>query len=145
MIDVSVGVIAYNEEENIGRLLDALLSQKTIQINIIEIIVVSSACTDNTDNIVREYEKKDNKIKLIAQEKREGKSSAINLYVKAAKGEICILESADTVPETDTLENLCLPFIEDTKVGMTGSHPIPLNDENTFMGFIVHLLWRLHH
>lgn len=28
---------------------------------------------------------------------------------------------------------------------MTGGHPIPVNDPCTFMGFVVHLLWELHH
>ena len=44
----SVGVTAYNEEANIGRLLEALLTQHTRDVEIVEIIVVASACTDNT-------------------------------------------------------------------------------------------------
>lgn len=28
---------------------------------------------------------------------------------------------------------------------MTGGHPVPINDPRTFMGFVVHLLWELHH
>src|SRR5919206_4124050 len=29
-------------------------------------------------------------------------------------------------------------------VGMVGGHPLPVNDEGTFLGHTVHLLWRVH-
>jgi glycosyltransferase involved in cell wall biosynthesis len=51
----SVGVTAYNEEANIGRLLDALLAQHLRAVEISEIIVVASGCTDNTIPIVESY------------------------------------------------------------------------------------------
>ena len=51
----SVGSIVYNEAGNIAKLLDALLHQKLEKAVIDEIIVVSSACTDGTDDIVRTY------------------------------------------------------------------------------------------
>ncbi len=103
---VSVGVCAYNEEKNIGRVLESLINQKTKKINIDEIFVVSSGCTDNTNNIIREFENKDKRIKLIDQKEREGKSSAINLFLKNAKNEILVLESGDTTPDVDTIEKL---------------------------------------
>jgi glycosyltransferase involved in cell wall biosynthesis len=55
ILRVSVGVFAYNEAANIGFLLDALLSQKLQLAQIDEIIVVSSASTDGTDEIVSDY------------------------------------------------------------------------------------------
>ena len=51
----SVGVTAYNEEENIRHLLEALLDQHVHEVEIAEIIVVASACTDQTVPIVREF------------------------------------------------------------------------------------------
>ena len=48
----SVGITAYNEEENIGHLLEALLGQHLHTVEIAEIIVVASACTDRTVPIV---------------------------------------------------------------------------------------------
>ena len=141
---VSVGVCAYNEEKNIWRLLNSLSNQKTDKIEIEEIIVVSSGCTDNTNKIVREFEGRDFRIRLIDQKEREGKSSAINLFLKNATNDILVLESGDTVPDRNTVERLCLPF-SDEKVGMTGSRPIPVNFNNNFMGFVVNFFWDLHH
>lgn len=144
MISVSVGICAYNEEKNIGNLLEALLNQKTKKIKIDEIIVVSSGSTDRTNEIVEGYSERDNRIMLITQPQREGKAHAVNEFLKSANSEILVLESADTIPCEDTIEKLCLPFY-DEKVGMTGGRPLPINDKSTFIGFAGHLIWELHH
>ncbi|MFA5070494.1 MAG: glycosyltransferase [Patescibacteria group bacterium] len=136
--------MAYNEEKNISRLLEALLNQKLSRVKISHIFVIASGCTDRTEEIVREYIKKDNRIRLISQKKREGKSSAINFFIKEARENILVLESGDTLPVENTIENLILPFSE-PEVGMTGAHVIPLNKDNTPVGFAVQTLWRLHH
>lgn len=144
MFSVSIGIMAYNEDENIGKLLSCLISQKTYLSEIIEIIVVASGCIDRTETIVEEFAKRDKRIKIIHQKKREGKASAINLFLKEAKGEIVILESADTLPYPDAVENLVKKFI-DPKVGAAGVQVIPVNSSKTFMGFYVQLFWKLHH
>ena len=140
----SVGVIVYNEAANIGKLLNALLDQKADKVKIEEIIVVSSACTDGTDDIVRDFEKEHNNIKLITEAERGGKSSAINKFIKASTSDLLIIESGDTIPAEDTVEKMMLPFL-DEKIGMTGGRPTPENDPRTFIGYSVNLLWNLHH
>jgi cellulose synthase/poly-beta-1,6-N-acetylglucosamine synthase-like glycosyltransferase len=137
--------MAYNEGANIGRLLDALLGQRLSSCAIKEIWVVASGCEDRTEAIVRDYHRRDGRINLLVQKRREGKASAINLFLSRAKGEIIILESGDTIPETDAIEKLVSPFLSDQEVGMTGGHPVPVGSPDTFMGFTVSLLWRLHH
>ena len=144
MLKCSVGIMAYNEEKNIGRLLSALLGQELEKAKIEEIWVVASGCTDRTEEIVRDFSQKDRRIRLLAQEKREGKASAINLWIKNASPDILVMESADTIPEKDTVENMVSPF-QNPEIGMTGAHPIPTNNPKTFMGFATHLLWNLHH
>jgi len=143
-ITCSIGVICYNEETNINSLLDGLLNQNLHEVEILKIIVVSSACTDRTDEIVQSYCQKDERISLIMQPTREGKSSAINLFLREAAGDICILESGDTIPYPNTIEKLVLPF-KNPKIGMVGTRPIPVDTDTNFMGYVVHLLWKLHH
>ncbi|OGD87060.1 hypothetical protein A2164_03870 [Candidatus Curtissbacteria bacterium RBG_13_35_7] len=145
MFEVSIGIMAYNEEGNIGRLLDNLTSQKLKQVTIAEILVVSSGSTDKTDEIIREKAVvSKGKIKLLVQKKREGKASAINLFIKKAKNPILIMISADVLPKQNTIEELTLPF-KDRNIGMTGSHIIPVNKPNIFMGYYVTTFWKLHH
>ncbi|NQV19470.1 MAG: glycosyltransferase [Armatimonadetes bacterium] len=140
----SIGIIVYNEKANIGKLLDALLSQELHHVQIKEIIVVSSACTDGTDNIVQKYESEYKKIKLITESERRGKSSAINKFLAASKSDLLIIESGDTIPAKDTVEKLIIPF-QETEIGMTGGRPKPENNPHSFMGYCVNLLWNLHH
>jgi cellulose synthase/poly-beta-1,6-N-acetylglucosamine synthase-like glycosyltransferase len=144
MINCSIGVLAHNEAQNIGHLLQALCEQKLKNVNIYEIIVVSSASRDATDEIVNDYAKKYDHIRLISEPERQGKAAAINTFLKEAKSDIVVIESGDTIPAEDTIEKLVSPFA-DEKVGMTGGRPMPVNDESSFIGYSVHLLWRLHH
>src|SRR5579859_2716600 len=139
----SVGIMAYNEEANISHTIHALLEQEGPSTHIEEIIVVASGCTDRTVAIVREIVFKEPRVRLCIQEKREGKASAVNQFLKQATSPVVILISADVLPETSALEYLCAPF-KDPKIGMVGGHPIPVNNPGTFMGHVVHLLWRLH-
>ncbi len=141
---VSVGICAYNEESNIGNHLRSLQGQSLNHIEVAQIVVVSSACSDKTDEIVQSFHNSDSRIELIRQPEREGKASAVNLFLQVAKGDICVLVSADTIVSIDSIECLCLPFL-DPAVGMTGGHPIPVNDHSSFMGFVSHLIWDLAH
>src|SRR5437588_2218920 len=47
-VDCSVGIMAYNEEANIGRTIYAVLEQQGPSVSIVEVIVVASGCTDRT-------------------------------------------------------------------------------------------------
>lgn len=133
---ISLGITAYNEEQNIGKLLSAVFSSSCIPS---QVIVVASGCTDNTVHIAQGYP-----CQVIVQEKREGKASAVNAFIRAAHGDILILESADTIPSHNAFRYLTEPF-KDSKVGMTGAHPIPVNDVRTNLGYVGALLWRGHH
>ncbi len=143
-IRCSVGVTAHNEEANIGRLLEAMLSQQLDQVEIGEIIVVASGCTDNTCDIVRNFEARDARVKLLTQDRREGKVSAVNLFLKHAQEDICVLESGDTLPSADSVENLVRMF-RDPQVGMTGAHKVPVNVPDHVIGYLSHLRLTLEH
>ena len=142
-IGCSVGIMAYNEEANIERTLRAILDQQSLTTRIEEVIVVASGCTDHTVPLVDVIARQEPKVSLYVQEKREGKASAINLFLKQATSQVVVLLGADVIPESSALENLCAPF-KDPTIGMVGGRPVPVNDPSTFMGHAIHLLWRLH-
>ncbi len=136
--------MAHNEEANIGRLLQRLAEQQLDRVEVAEIVVVASGCTDGTEAIVREVAAADPRIILLVQPQREGKASAMNLFLSHASAPVLVLSSADLLPATDTIELLVAPFT-DPEIGMTASHPVPVNDPEQFMGFAAHMLWDLHH
>ncbi len=143
-IKCSVGITAHNEEANMAQILEAMINQRLFTVQITEIIVVASGCTDRTEDIVREYMEVDERIQLFVQEKREGKTSAINVFLAHATENICVLESGDTVPHEDAIENMVRMFA-DPAVGMTGAHKVPVNTPDHVVGFLSHLRLKLEH
>lgn len=143
-IKCSVGITAHNEEANIGRLLQAILDQRLRQVEITEIIVVASGCTDRTEEIVKEFMERDPRIKLLVQERREGKTSAVNQFLKHAKEDICVVESGDTLPREDSVENLVRMF-KDPQVGMTGAQKVAVNAPEPIVGYFSHLRLKMEH
>jgi len=143
-IRCSVGIIAHNEERNIGSLLQTMLNQHLRTVEISEIIVVASGCTDETIPIVQEYQKNEPRIKLLVQPRREGKTSAINLFLQEAKEDICVQESADTLPREDAVEHLVRMFA-DPAIGMTGAHKMPVDTPDHLVQLFSHLRLRMEH
>jgi len=141
---VSVGIMAYNEEQIIGKCIKAIQDQQMTHGTIEEIIVISSGSTDGTDELVWSMGQNDARVRLITQPSRRGKANAINEFLRVASGDIVVIESADTVTEANTVDEM-VRFFLDEQVGMVGAHPIPVNDRKTFVGYCVHRLWELHH
>jgi poly-beta-1,6-N-acetyl-D-glucosamine synthase len=139
----SVGIMAYNEEASIADAIGAILGQPLTSRRITELIVVASGCEDRTAEIVSDIARQDPRVRLIEQERREGKASAINLFISVARSPVLLMVSADVLVEDNTIDALLRHF-DDPAVGMVGGHPIPVNRETTFLGHAVHLQWRLH-
>jgi cellulose synthase/poly-beta-1,6-N-acetylglucosamine synthase-like glycosyltransferase len=146
-ITIGIGIAAHNEEANIGKLLQNLLNQPLEDFLILkEIIVVTSGCTDRTEEIVEEFATKDKRVKHISEEERRGKSFAVNLILGNAQDkDILVMLSADNLPEKWSINNIIKPLIKEEKIGCVSSHPTPVNDRNTLFGFIAHLIWDLHY
>lgn len=144
VIKCSIGITAHNEEANIAQVLEAMLGQRLHSVAISEIIVVASGCTDGTEDVVRAFVHKDPRIQLHVQEIREGKTSAINVFLRHAREDICILESGDTIPHEDAIENMVRMFA-DPAVGMTGAHKVPVNTPEHIVGFLSHLRLKMEH
>jgi cellulose synthase/poly-beta-1,6-N-acetylglucosamine synthase-like glycosyltransferase len=142
---VTIGICAYNEESNIERSIRSVYGQKTFGFDIDEVIVVSSGSTDGTDGIVSGLLPEFENLRFIPQEKREGKNSAINLFLDNKKTQIAVLLNADNAfGDENSLSNLIKPF-SDPKVGIVGGHPVPTNGKDSFAGFASHMLWAMHH
>lgn len=92
---ISVIIPIYNVEKYISRCLDSVINQTYKKI---EIICVDDGSPDNSIKILKEYEKKDSRIKIIRQQNR-GLSGARNTGIKNSRGEyIFFLDSDDWLP-----------------------------------------------
>ena len=94
MCKISIIVPVYNSSEYLERCLDSLMGQT---LEDIEIIVVNDGSTDCSESIIKKYQKRDKRIKLINKE-NGGQSSARNLGLNNAKGEyISFVDSDDYI------------------------------------------------
>ena len=141
----TLGICAYNEAMNIGRAIESVYEQELKGFELIETIVVSSGSTDGTDDIVNGLKATHNSIRLIRQEKREGKNSAINRFFEEKKTPIVVMMNADTLfHDKESLQKLLEP-LKDENIGIVGGHPLPTNDRKTIAGFASHMVWLMHH
>lgn len=96
----SVVVAARNEQESIGRCLDALLGQDIAR-NRYEIIIVNDRSTDRTAEIVRDYSRRDSRVRLVeVSQVSPGvspKKNAVATGVATARNTIVACTDADCV------------------------------------------------
>jgi glycosyltransferase involved in cell wall biosynthesis len=90
---LTIGIPAFNEEENIGRLLSDLAIQKQENHRLEEILVISDGSDDNTPGVVEAADCP--KLRLIRHQERGGKNRRVNEIIRQAKSDVLILLDAD--------------------------------------------------
>jgi biofilm PGA synthesis N-glycosyltransferase PgaC len=142
---ILVGICAYNEEHNIGKLLQNLLTEQDLPLTY-KILVVCSGCTDRTPLIVEEFCRKDSRLELALEEFRMGKARALNKIFRKAKvsADILVLVNADALPEKGTIESLVCK-LKNEGAGAVFARPVPLNEARGVSYGISHVVWKLHH
>ncbi len=101
-IPVSVIVCAKNEFENLQKHLPVLVSQNYPSY---ELVLIDDASTDETLDLLEEYEKQYSFIKLVKVKNNEAfwgnKKFALTLGIKAAKNEYLLFTDADCCPNSE--------------------------------------------
>jgi len=104
---ICVVVPAYNEEDQIGRVIE------TIPPYIDHAIVIDDASKDNTVNIVKQYQKENSKILLLEHENNQGVGGAITTGYKWAKDNNCdiaVVMAGDGQMDPLELEKIITPI-----------------------------------
>lgn len=101
-IPISVIVCAKNEAENIKKFVPLLLEQDYPEF---EIVLIDDSSTDETLDLLEEFEKQDRRIKLVKVVNNEAfwgnKKFALTLGIKAAKHEYLLFTDADCYPNSN--------------------------------------------
>lgn len=103
-------IIAYNEERNIARTVNAILAQKDVPDH--EIIVVNDGSKDRTLTILNALAVKNKAVKVVDLGTNQGRGAARAAGVKAAKGRYFAFVDADIVLPSDWFSR-CLPFMKE--------------------------------
>lgn len=83
---------AYNVEKYVGQAIESISIQAYKKF---EFIIVDDASTDSTLAILKEFRKKDKRIKIIKNEKRLGVAKSLNKAIKISSGKYIIRMDAD--------------------------------------------------
>jgi len=102
MPKISVIIPVYNTEKYLRECLDSVLNQIFQDF---EIICINDGSTDNSLQILNEYAKKDERIKVISQ-KNKGAGAARNQGLKIAKGEYLAFLDGDDFFEKEFLDKM---------------------------------------
>lgn len=101
-IKVSILVPIYNVEKYLSECLDSIINQT---LKDIEIICINDGSTDNSLKILRDYEKKDNRIKII-DKPNSGYGASMNIGLNIAQGEYIGVVESDDFAQNDMFETL---------------------------------------
>lgn len=99
---VSIVVPVYNVEKYITKCIESILGQTY---RYFELILVDDGSPDKSGKIIDEYQRKNNRIKVIHQ-KNKGVASARNTGMDAANGEFLVFVDSDDWISCDHLEHL---------------------------------------
>lgn len=126
-INVSIIVPVYNAEKYIKKCLDSILNQTYTEF---EIICVNDGSKDNTFTILEEYQKKDNRIKVIHQV-NSGPSNARNSGINKAQGKYIAFIDSDDFVDKYFLEEMTGDLIQSDivicnyiEINNTGEHKV---------------------
>ena len=89
-MDISVIIPVYNEVKNINEIIKRVQTTKLAT----EIVIVDDGSKDGTRDILKKLDGK-KKVRVILHEKNQGKGAAVVTGMKAAKGDILLIQDAD--------------------------------------------------
>lgn len=138
---VSIVLTTYNTAEFLAVSLNSLLMQTYPNL---EIIVVDDASTDNTLEIVQEFQSLyKNKIKLIKLQKNHGSYIAKNIGASYATGDLITFHDADDWAHPQRIEEHVKAHLKDKKVKFSISKLVRVTEDGFFYAKQVYPLDRL--
>lgn len=137
---VSLYIAAYNEEKVIAQKLENSLHLLTKGIPF-EIVVGSDGSTDRTNEIIQQYMKQYDNIRLLNFSDRQGKVNVLNRGIPLCKGNIIILSDANAMYNTGCIMSI-VPHFRDLRVGCVAGEKRVLQ-ENRMISSNEGAYWKL--
>lgn len=122
---VSIVIPAYNEEAQIRGAIEALIAQD-YPASLRQVLILSDASTDRTDEIVKEYA--DRGVELLRMPMRGGKTAAENASCALLRGEIVINTDSSIRLHPLAVRRL-VEAMNDPQVGVASSRDLSVNHE----------------
>lgn len=109
---VTIGIPAYNEQANIGHLLEQIIKLDHSAFKLDKIIVYSDGSTDQTAKVVNQLAGKHRRIQLVDNPHRQGVAAGLNHLCQLATSDILVILAADIfIPNPDIINQLIRPIV----------------------------------
>lgn len=137
-------ILAHNEAANIEESVRSVLTQSwASETSLVGIIVVSTDSTDGTDDIVRELQRVDKRVRLLALPDRRGKVFDVNTGIRHTTERLLAIIDADVTVSEDCIPRLLEPM-RSGNIGLTTPARAALNMRHGVMNRIGHFMAELH-
>jgi len=113
---LSVIIPTYNEEKTIEKILARVQATGLVD----EIVVVDDGSVDNTRNILKNLDGKDN-LRVILHERNQGKGAAVVTGIQQARGDVLLIQDADLEYDPRDYPALLQPIEEELAEVVYGS------------------------
>lgn len=128
---ISIGIPALNESSNIKQLLKSLIVQTNDIYTLKEIFIISDGSTDDTVKLAKQVN--DDRIQVIDNTQRVGKSAVQNQIIEMFTGEILVILDADIrLKDNRFISNLLEPLRNNSQIGLTSGKTTPLPAKSFF-------------
>ena len=114
---VSVVMPVYNSEKYVAEAIESILGQTFSDF---ELIIVDDGSQDRSPEIIREYERQDDRVRLLRQEGNMGVATARNRGIDEAGGEFLALMDSDDISLPTRLEQQLRFLQENPDIGAVG-------------------------
>ena len=113
---ISVALPVYNGEQHLAEAIDSILSQTFLNF---ELIIIDDGSTDNSLRILKDYESRDQRIRLISRENRD-LVTTLNEIIDMARGKWVARMDQDDIALASRFERQ-LEWLEQTGADICGS------------------------
>lgn len=115
-LKISVVMSVYNGEKYLREAIESILNQTFRDF---EFIIIDDGSTDRSLEIIKEFEQKDNRIKIISR-KNKGLIYSLNEGIKLARGEYIARMDADDISKINRLEKQ-IKYMQENDLDICGS------------------------
>ena len=128
---ISVVMAVYNGQKYVREAIESILNQTFRDF---EFIIVDDGSIDTTSEILKEYAREDERIKIITNPKNIGLTKSLNKAIKVAQGKYIARMDADDISLPERLERQIEFMRKNPEVGLLGTAYYEMNLKGEIVG-----------
>lgn len=140
----SIGICAADSAANLQGLLEIITSETyPAELTLRKVVLVASGCDPSAVAGARELAEHDQRVVLIEEPRRRGKSTAINQIIEQFEGDLLVLVNSDALPEPGAISKLLRVMEGDDSIGLVSASPVVVAKSGTTSN-VLQLMWMTH-